>query len=357
MNRRTFLKSAAAATMLERATPAVANAETKQRLGPDHLPRWRGFNLQHKFGYGPNRPFDECEFEWIAGWGFDFVRLPMSYKCWTEEGDWLSVREDMLKEIDGAVAFGQKHKIHVCLNFHRAPGYCVGSPPEPLNLWQDEEALEACAFHWGLFAKRYQGIPNDRLSFNLVNEPPLMSGKTYVRVAKRLVEAIRAHDERRLIIADGIMGRGPVRDLIPLGVAQSTRGYDPMQITHYKASWVPTADTWAEPTAWPLTANGKVLWDKERLRQRVIKPWKDLESKGVGVHVGECGAHNRTRHRVVLAWLRDCLELWQEAGWGWALWNLTGSFGILDSGRADVEYEDLHGHKLDRRMLDLLQTH
>ena len=87
-----------------------------------------------------------------------------------------------------------------------------------------------------------------------------------------------------------------------------------------------------------------------------IQPWKQLEEKGVGIHVGEWGAYNRTPHKVVLAWMRDCLSLWKDAGWGWALWNLRGSFGVLDSQRADVEYEDFRGHKLDRQMLDLLQS-
>jgi len=49
------------------------------------------------------------------------------------------------------------------------------------------------------------------------------------------------------------------------------------------------------------------------------------------------------------------LELYQQAGFGWALWNFRGPFGILDSGRKDVAYEDFRGHKLDRKMLDLLR--
>ena len=46
----------------------------------------------------------------------------------------------------------------------------------------------------------------------------------------------------------------------------------------------------------------------------------------------------------------------EEAGWGWAMWNLRGSFGPVDSGRDDVAYEEWHGHKLDRAMLDLLRA-
>jgi endoglucanase len=67
------------------------------------------------------------------------------------------------------------------------------------------------------------------------------------------------------------------------------------------------------------------------------------------------GAYNKTPHNVVLAWLRDVLEILTSHGIGLALWNLRGSFGIVDSGRKDVQYEDFHGHKLDRKLLELLQ--
>jgi endoglucanase len=38
------------------------------------------------------------------------------------------------------------------------------------------------------------------------------------------------------------------------------------------------------------------------------------------------------------------------------LWNLRGSFGVLDSQRTDVKYEDFRGSKLDREMLQVLQA-
>jgi hypothetical protein len=40
---------------------------------------------------------------------------------------------------------------------------------------------------------------------------------------------------------------------------------------------------------------------------------------------------------------------------GFALWNFIGDFGTLDSGRTDVAYEDWHGHKLDKQLLDLIR--
>ena len=74
----------------------------------------------------------------------------------------------------------------------------------------------------------------------------------------------------------------------------------------------------------------------------------------MGVHCGEGGCHNQTPHDVTLRWMEDVLDALKTYNIGYALWNLKGSFGILDSGRADVEYEDYRGHKLDKKMLSLL---
>jgi len=51
--------------------------------------------------------------------------------------------------------------------------------------------------------------------------------------------------------------------------------------------------------------------------------------------VGEFGVFSKTPHPVVLAWMKDCLELWKQARLGWALWNFRA-------------------HKLNRAMIELV---
>ena len=352
-----------------------------------------------------------------------------------------------------------------------------------------------------MFARRYRGIPSERLSFNLMNEPGQVEPRAYVAVVRKLVEAIRDEDPDRLIISDGLQwGTVPVLELRELHIAQATRGYTPMEISHYKASWVRRAfpdPQWPRllppngtllspqkrraphpardrrslrdgyrvaspgahgfgPALLVVEADGKPVFRKEfrcgpgkgewkkaefkqewriyqnlfdrdytatipagtkQLRLRVadgdwleigqlglkpasagakeatlalkqewgkrpepfryaggsfmglamqdrawlwktcIEPWKKAELQGIGVMVGEWGVYNKTPHDVVLRWAEDCLRNWQEAGWGWALWNFRGAIGVLDSGRADVRYEDFEGHKLDRKFMDLLQRY
>jgi len=396
IDRRGFIKSTAAATVLGAVGMGCEGKKKQQTeaikdLTAHSIPRWRGFNLLEKFIFTrSNDPFRESDFEMMAEWGFDFVRLPMSYWCWSDPNNWRELREEHLKEIDQAVEFGKQYGVHVSLNFHRAPGFSVDrSAEEPFNLWKDEEAQEAFDYHWSHFAERYKGIPNKHVSFNLVNEPSTLTSQrlaplpeeTYVKVAKRVINAIRAIDPHRLIISDGLWwGRDPIPGLASTNVVQSTRGYEPMQITHYNASWVHGATTWPVPT-WPLQQELEaelrwasenlqevyktklerwgipldMTWNRERLKMQLIDPWKKLQQQGVSVHVGEFGAFSQTPHTVVLAWMRDLMSLWKEAGWGWAMWNFRGAFGVLDSSRDDVKYENHKGHKLDREMLELIR--
>jgi hypothetical protein len=102
---------------------------------------------------------------------------------------------------------------------------------------------------------------------------------------------------------------------------------------------------------------GMPIQDRASLWANHVRPWQELAESGVGVMVGEWGSFNKTPHDVFLRWAEDNLANWKRADMGWALWNLRGSFGVLDSGRADVEYETFEGHKLDRKLLDLLQRY
>ena len=433
---------------------------------PEKLPRWRGFNLLEKFYLTSGRkPFLEEDFRLISKLGFNFVRLPMDYRFWIKGGNWEDSTRRRSEEIDQAVAWGGKYGIHVSINFHRAPGYTVAQPPEKTSLWTDPKTQGVCAKHWAMFARRYRGIPSERLSFNLMNEPGQVEPKAYVAVVRKLVEAIRGEDPDRLIISDGLQwGTVPVPELAELHIAQATRGYTPMEISHYKANWVNSA-SFPEPQ-WPrlLPPNGTLLspqkpegshplvidgpftaatelrlhvltvstaallvveadgkpvfqkqfrcgpgegeWKKaefkqewqdlpESLRPRLhghdsrghqagpgsrgrwrlagnrpdraeagrsrrkeatlalkqewgkkagavplrarrsadrssglamqdrawlwktcIEPWKEAESQGIGVMVGEWGAFNKTPHDVVLRWAEDCLRNWQRGRLG-----------------------------------------
>ena len=73
--------------------------------------------------------------------------------------------------------------------------------------------------------------------------------------------------------------------------------------------------------------------------------------------LGEFGYYQHTPPSVGMAWLEDNLKICRERGWGWALWNLDGAFGIIDSDHVGVDFEDFEGHRLDRKLLELLKRY
>lgn len=463
----------------------------------------KGFNLLGKFDVSwSNLGYSEKDFSTIQKLGFNFVRLPVDYRTYTLAGNWNYFVEDWVKKIDKAIEYGQKYGIHVCLNLHRAPGYCVNPATLPANqdldLWTDIVAQNAFINHWKFFTERYKDIPASRLSFNLVNEPNNeVSEENYVQIMKRAVDTIHSISPNRLIFIDGM---GYARQIIlslkdEPNVAQAIHSYDPFHLTHYKASWVNGSDSWPVPQ-WPILYVSNFLygpWKSEfkstlvfqgnfsedtevivnvnqvsiestlRIRagtQTVLSkrfvcgpepgddfteiintqwgyqnisnkdfavtltqpatslsfdnsagdwmtinyialkngaethiyyladnawggkqktyvidenwklkttdgtepfPFEDYQTNfdlalenNIPIMVQEFGVHNQTPHDVAVDFLTDLSAFFREYNMGWAIWNFTGSFGIMNSDRADCNYESFDGYKLDREMLDAL---
>lgn len=462
----------------------------------------KGFNLLGKFDVSwSNSGFTQKKFSVIHDLGFNFVRLPLDYRTYTPAGNWDLFSETQLVKIDQAIQWGEQYNVHVCINQHRAPGYCVNPATLPanqqLNLWTDSVAQKAFVNHWRMFANRYKNISPGRLSFNLVNEPSNVTEEVYVSVMKKAIKVIHEITPDRVIFVDGLgYGRGLLLSLKDEpNVAQSIHTYDPFQLTHYKASWVSGSSDWPVPQ-WPMLwisnylygpyksefkspliiqgnfqqgteitvnvgqvsiestlqvkAGSKVVlskkfvctanpgtdftkivetqWGYQNISNKDYKgittekttsltfenvsgdwmtinsvtikngdivktynlsdgtwgrkqatykmdengelttpdgsdllPFSDYrnviemsEQYNIPFMVQEFGVHNQTPHKVTIDFLTDLCAFFRQNKLGFALWNLTGSFGIINSDRTDCKYEMYQGYKLDRQMLDAL---
>jgi len=378
MDRRTFITNTGLAAVAVGLTGTNALASQKQ----NKLPQWKGFNLLDFFSPDPESSRNgstEDHFRWMQDWGFNFVRIPMAYPSYLDidrsknitPDDVYKIDAKAVDKIDAVVTMALKYNMHVSMNLHRAPGFCVNAGfHEPYNLWTDQPALDAFSFHWNMWAKRYKGVAGQKMSFDLLNEPCTredmndqlskrgsVPGHVYRRVAKAAAEAIRKENAQRLIIADGNdVGNKVIPELFDLDIAQSCRGYNPGIISHYKAPWANKDPDHLPEPKWPGQVGDRYL-DRSIL-ENYYKPWIELAEQGVvGVHCGECGCWNKTPHAVFLAWFSDVLDILHQHKIGFALWEFIGSFGILDSERTDVAYEDWHGHKLDRKLLELIKKY
>jgi len=376
-DRRSFIKKTgllAGAMMVAGQTVVAAHAPPRNKL-----PRWKGFNFLDFFSPSPdnNRPETKEEyFKWMSDWGFDFVRLPMAYPRYVKFDRNKDITPKQVRRIDKKVTdrienfvyLAHKYNLHVSLNLHRAPGFCINAGfTEPYNLWKDKEALDDFCYHWKFWAKRFKNVSREKISFDLLNEPcmradmndqfserTIVPGLLYRNLVKEAAEVIRKANPDHLIIADGnFIGQHVIPEITDLDVGQSCRGYNPGIISHYKAPWVFKEPEDLPIPKWPGQVGDQYL--SVAMLEEMYRPWIELIEQGVGVHCGECGCYNKTPHGVFLAWFGDLLSILKANGIGFALWEFNGEFGILDSGRSDIEYEDWYGHKLDRKLLELLK--
>ncbi|HEU4551767.1 MAG TPA: cellulase family glycosylhydrolase [Chitinophaga sp.] len=382
MERRSFLKNTGLLTAgLGLAGTAAMAALQPAAIKASKLPKWKGFNLLDFFSplpAGSGKPTTEEHFRWMRDWGFDFVRIPIAYPSYLQfdrsrditPGEVYKINEQAVDKIDRLVTLAHKYNMHVSLNLHRAPGYCINAGfHEPYNLWTDPAAQDAFCFHWNLWAKRYKGLSRKQISFDLVNEPSMrenmndqhsslkpVPGAVYRKVAQAAAAAIRKENPDHLVIADGNnVGNNVIPEILDLDIAQSCRGYYPGLISHYKAPWANKDPEHSPMPLWPGQVGNQYL-GRDMLEQ-YYKPWIELAAKGNGVHCGECGCWNKTPHKVFMAWFGDVLDILSTHQIGFAVWNFIGDFGVLDSGRTDVQYENWYGHQLDKQFLELLRKH
>jgi hypothetical protein len=378
MDRRIFIKNTTLVTAglsLGLNSPGAVSNKIRNKL-----PEWKGFNLTDfntPNPYGNRRSTTEEQLKWMSDWGFDFVRLPIAYPYYLkidrskkiQAEEVYQVDENLVERIDNLVFLAHKYNLHVSINLHRAPGYCINAGfNEPFNLWKDQAAQDAFYFNCNMWGKRYKNIDSKRISFDLLNEPAMredmndqhsknstVPGKLYREVARSAAEAIRESNPKHLVIADGNnVGNDPITEIADLNIAQSCRGYFPHAISHYKAPWANKEPDKLPMPVYPGQVGSQYL--NRALLEKYYQPWIDLKNKGVGVHCGECGCWNKTPHNVFLSWFGDVLNILSASKIGFALWEFVGDFGVLNSGRADVDYQDWYGYKLDKKLLTLLQT-
>ncbi len=323
----------------------------------------------------------------------------MSYWWWSHELDLdqspsiLPMSEAVLAQLDSAVTLGRKYGLHVSLAMHRTPGYCVNRPLDKYSIWAADTggaaALAATGDIWRTLATRYRDISSQHLSFDLLNEPPWVSDVTspskwystmlayandtrpmnsadYLRFATTAAAAIRESSPDRLILAEGI-GWATIPDsaLSSLNVGSSMHCYEPFGVAQYGSPAIgglnteppSVSDGWGVPT-WPGGINlGGDTWYRDDL-VHAVEPFGQLVAQGKVAHCGEIGCYKATPHGVALAWLEDALSIFKDAGVGFAMWQLEGEYGLVNSGRTDVAYVTMpDGRLLDLAMLELLQKY
>ena len=205
----------------------------------NNLPKWNGVTVPNLQEYGleyDGQPqvFIRGDMENISQLGFNFVRVPLDTRLFFDPDDPSFVHLEKLVNLDELISWGAEFGTHVCIDVHFSVGFTTDGDSTNDTMWANPEEQEIFLSFWDMLAERYQEIPSNLLSFNLINEPNWgVDEETYAGLMRRAMERIRTHTPDRLIFVDMLNGaKEPVYSLSEDNVAQSFHFYEPNALTH-----------------------------------------------------------------------------------------------------------------------------
>ena len=318
--------------------------------------------------------------------GLNFVRLGLSFSrlqgtARPEFGEDGCVNLARLRELDQILAWCMERDIHLQLMAADLPDEYLNAVGGDFFAWiermghgpqTDEEIADFAAF-WGMLARRYADIPNEYLSFNLMNEPWIETDEDYARQFGPAVEAIRAQSPNRTIVAD-IHNPGTLtgETMAEMGVALSSHFYEPNRFIT-TSGW--SEEDWTreavQSVTWPMDGHdvryyftnadsGLVLYDTVR---------STAQAHGVGFMMGECGilldgAPGRSIYpewryadETMYGYYADLFSALEADGTPWCMGVFNSSGGPVQLlPLYDTEYEKVGCYYLDTRFRDFLRS-
>ena len=269
------------------------------------------------FGAWAESYVTDSDLAFLARQGFSFARLPFNYRQFESDlapGQW---REEGFRLLERAVALCRAHGLWVLLDLHAAAGaqardQNAGSAHGETYFWQQRAFMERTTALWVEIARRYRDDPAV-LGYNLIGEPVTSDVGLLNDFYLSTIRAIRAVDPAHLIVLDANLWAKDVSSL------QDRLFEDPQVVPalhHYYFD-----DAFFERlTQYPGTLDGRVC--DRRALERTLDGKHDQRRIRRTVIAAEFGVARSRRQlfSVQLAITRDLVSIFEEKGWGWALW-------------------------------------
>lgn len=176
------------------------------------LPDWKGYTVPirlESMDYNTGMYYEKEEIDTLAKLGFNFVRVPLDFSFIFKGEITKMANPEFLETMDRLVEYCAANNVHVCFDLHNLPGFTTPAEPKKDDLFVNQKRQRLFVEFWSFMAKRYQNVPSNLLSFNLLNEPHSLNDtfptdQEYSNLMLRAIDAIRKESPDRLIFTDYI---------------------------------------------------------------------------------------------------------------------------------------------------------
>jgi len=285
----------------------------------------------------------------IRSMDFDHVRLsvnpePMMVSHRPEE-----IPAEYLGYLDAAVKMILDRGLAVVIDLHPDSEFKA-------RLAKDDSFVQEFADFWRVLARHYSTWDSARVFFEILNEPEMSDRYRWSGVQAKLAAAIREGAPQHTMIAagarwsddDDLVFIEPLRDP---NVIYNFHFYEPHIFTHQGATWSSYSWHWVKGLHYPSSPEsaatvaasvpdavdrlaviryGTDHWDAARIDAEITQVAEWARQRGVPVVCNEFGAYrDYADPQDRAAWIHDVRTALERHGMGWAMWDYSGSFGVV----------------------------
>ena len=305
---------------------------------------YRGINLGgwlSQCDYSENRLnnfITESDFEKIASWGLDHIRIPVDYNVLEDENGGYSGTG--FSKIDWALEMCRKYGLNMVIDLHKTAGFSFDYYGESESGFFDSEELQERFYRlWEEITRRY-GKYHENVVFELLNE---VTDKNYIdawnRISNECIKRIRAISGDIMILVGSYHNNSApaVPDLAPPyddKVIYNFHCYDPLKFTHQGAYW--TND---------IKPDERLSFEEsgitEEFFEELLAPAIDAAKKNNTVlYCGEYGVIDVVSPEDTIKWFRTINNVFEKHGISRCVWSYKEmDFGISDTRLDSVRNE------------------
>ena len=355
-----FRRSAAGTLFLFCLSAALSAQTTPVSAVPaSRLARLRhGINLSEWFAqvYDPKGYTKEHFESWttatdialIQSAGFDHVRLSVNPQPMMDAASRSGGTAEYFGYLDSAVKMILDAGLAVELDMHPESDFKA-------RLAKEDDFVERFADFWRTVAHHYSSYDPERVFFEILNEPEMRDPYRWYGVEAKLAAAIREGAPRHTILASGakwdddddMVFLEPLRDP---NVIYVFHFYEPHIFTHQGATWGAFYWHWLKGLHYPSSPEnaaqvaatvpdavhrldviryGQDHWDASRVEAEINQAADWGERNGVPLVCNEFGVYRHADPQDRIAWIKDVRTALERHGIGWAMWDYSGSFGVV----------------------------
>lgn len=297
----------------------------------------------------------QADFERVAQWGLDHVRLPFDYNL-LEDADGTSNSFGM-SYLQNVVDWCGACHLNLILDLHKTAGYSFDVGERESGFFEDAALQERFYRLWERVAERF-GIYADRVAFELLNE---VTDRAFCdrwnAIAAACVARIRQAAPETKILIGGYWNNSvaAVPDLpmpFDANIVYNFHCYEPLVFTHQGAYWVPNMPADFR-TTYPQTAgayqhiaaeyglecaalSNAELQGKDYFQALFAEAVAVAQERNVPLYCGEYGVISLADAESIVAWHQAIHAAFEAYGIGRAVWCYKAmDFGLIDANRAD----------------------